>query len=485
VVASNVQLSYFGLSVSWSPDGKALSYTTSGPQAKGDCFIVTLGEGAPRLATDLPHPDFGDPFRPPLWDASGESLFFLSADTLWKISLRGKTLAPAARIPNKKLVEVVSPAGTARFHSPDGGRRIYLSTRDDATKQVGFYQVDLETGKYEQLFEEDKSYGRSVAFHLDVADDGQKIVYLAQDARHCPDLWIGGVDFRDRRQLTHSNPQLDRYEMGRSRLVEWRGIDGEKLRGALLLPASYEEGKRYPLIVNVYGGSFLSDNLNLFGLADLGAENMQLFATRGYAVLLPDAPLRVGTPMRDLAKTVLPGVDKVVELGIADNDRLGVMGHSYGGYSTLALIVQTTRFKAAVCKAGLGNLIGAYGQMSNDGAGFTSKFIEAGQLRMGGTPWEFRDRYIENSPIFYLDRVRTPLLIIHGTLDFNVAPFLADEVFLNLQRLGQEVEYAKYEGEDHSPILWGYANHLDYWNRLISWFDRHLKAAPRAASTQQ
>src|SRR5262249_39562937 len=150
------------------------------------------------------------------------------------------------------------------------------------------------------------------------------------------------------------------------------------------------------------------------------------------------------------------GIDKLVELGIADPDRLGIMGFSYGGYSTLALIVQTTCFKAAVVFAGFGDLIGYYGMMTKEGDARTALAFEGDWGRMGGTPWQFRDRYIENSPIFYLDRVQTPVLIVHGAEDPTVAPFLADEVFVGLRRLGKEVVYAKYQGEGHGPV--NYAN---------------------------
>lgn len=102
---------------------------------------------------------------------------------------------------------------------------------------------------------------------------------------------------------------------------------------------------------------------------------------------------------------------------------------------------------------------------------------ETGQVLMGGTPWEFRDRYIENSPIFYLDRIETPLLIVHGSADITVAPFLGDELFVGLRRLGKEAEYAKYEGETHSPSDWSYANQVDLCGRIIAWFDKYLKSA--------
>jgi dipeptidyl aminopeptidase/acylaminoacyl peptidase len=256
-------------------------------------------------------------------------------------------------------------------------------------------------------------------------------------------------------------------------LIDWRTADGKKLYGALLLPSNYEQGKQYPLLVNPYGGNYRSDEVYKFGLSGTGINNMQLFATRGYAVLLPDAPLGIGNPMEDLAKTILPGLDKVIEMGIADHNRLGIMGHSYGGYSTLALIAQTTRFKAAVSSAGIGNILGYYGSLYKDGKSEGIGWAEDSQGRMGGSPWQYRDRYIENSPFFYLDRVQTPLLLVHGSED-QIPAYLADEVFVGLRRLGKEVVYARYQGEQHS--LSSRPNQIDYLTRVIAWFDRYLKA---------
>jgi len=474
VVASNIQLSEWAISISWSPDGKLLSYTEGGPLAKGECYIVSISEGPPRKVTESAHPPFDGTSRSPLWDGPGQFLYFLSSNALWKVSVTSGAASEVARIPNRKLIEVISPAGGGRFWSPDRGRSMYVSTRDDETKRVGFYKIDLTTGQFTKLIEEDKNYGSYLVFNVDVSNDGQTVIYNAQDIQHSPELWMASLDFTNPRRLTRINPQFDRYIMGESRLVEWESVDGQRLRGALLLPSTYEKGKRYPLVVWVYGGVSGSDMLNQFGL-QFGSSvyNFQLLATRGFAVLFPDAPLRVGTPMQDLSKTVLPGVDKIVELGIADSQRIGVMGWSYGGYSTLSLIVQTTRFKAAVMGAGLGNLFSAYGQMSTQGTSPTIAWAEEGQGRMGGSPWEFRERYIENSPIFYLDRVQTPLLIVHGTLDRGVFPSLSDEIFVGLRRLGKEVTYVKYDGEGHGILA--FANQSDWCNRVIAWFDEHLK----------
>jgi dipeptidyl aminopeptidase/acylaminoacyl peptidase len=198
-------------------------------------------------------------------------------------------------------------------------------------------------------------------------------------------------------------------------------------------------------------------------------------ATRGYAVLFPDSPQQVGNPMAEVLKTVLPGVNRVVEMGIADPHRLGVMGFSNGGYSTLALIVQTRQFSAALEIEGMADLIGAYGEMNKAGAAYASALFEHGQDGLGGTPWEVRDKYIENSPICYLDRVSTPLLMVQGDMDSYVAPFLADELFVGMRRLGKEVEYAKYRGEGHDPVTWSYSHQVDLSRRILRWFDTHLR----------
>jgi len=221
------------------------------------------------------------------------------------------------------------------------------------------------------------------------------------------------------------------------------------------------------LIVLVYGGQAISNQANRFGGFEIGTPcfNVQLLATRGYAVLMPDAPQKLGTPMLDLAKAILPGVNKVIDMGIADASKLGVMGHSYGGYSTIALITQTARFKAAIEAAGFADLVGTYGEMDSDGTAFGASIGETGQARLGGTPWQVRDRYIENSPFFYLDRIHTPLLILHGSEDSAVAAFLGDELFVALRRLGKSVEYARYRVN-----LTGFPDMRIKWTRAIGLF---------------
>jgi dipeptidyl aminopeptidase/acylaminoacyl peptidase len=182
--------------------------------------------------------------------------------------------------------------------------------------------------------------------------------------------------------------------------------------------------------------------------------------------------------MADLADAVLGGVDAAVALGVVDPDRLAIMGHSYGGYSSLAVLVQTDRFRAAVSSGGFSNLLSHYTPMREDGSTVGIGWSESGQGRIGGSPWEVRDRYVANSPFFFLDRVTAPVLLLHGGADRTVLAARAEETFVALRRLGKAATLVRYEGEGHHPGSWRAANAADYWERVFDWLGRHLAPAP-------
>jgi dipeptidyl aminopeptidase/acylaminoacyl peptidase len=474
ILARDIRLRYDGSTFSWSPNSSNLVYQTGGPSSSegiGDCYITGLTNSTVKNITGF---DSSRDRRitTPLWAPDGRHVYLLHDEAIWTASLDGSKALPLARIPKHRLIDILGKRESLLLTNDN--REIVVLTYNDELKQSGFYGVDLGTGEGVKLLEQNQSYVANQEHAVVPSPDGKLVAFFAEDAQHSQELWLASPDFHNPRRLTLINPQLDKYQLGSARLISWRSLDGEQLHGALLMPADYEPGKTYPLITCVYGGASLSNYLVEFG-PECGGMNMQLFATRGYAVLLPDAPQRLGTPMLDLIKTVLPGVDKVIEMGVADPGRLGVMGHSYGGYGVLALLVQTKRFRAAVSADGDGDITAFYGQMTKDGSAFGQSVAENGQGAMGGPPWQFPQRYIENSPVFYLDRVETPLLIVHGAADPTVLPFLADETFVGLRRLGKEVVYAKYEDEGHSPPYWSYPNQLDFSTRVIAWFGDHLK----------
>jgi dipeptidyl aminopeptidase/acylaminoacyl peptidase len=472
-VATDVRLTLLASSFGWSADGAWIAYRTGGPLADDEVHVVAAaGETARRIVSNPAESTVRIELDPPVWDASGRYVYFLRDRALWRAAADGSGAAAFAKAPDREL-QIIAPR-QHRLFAPDGGRSAVVMTISPSTKRVGFARVDLGTGAVTQILEEDKRYG-GYGTEPTVSPDGMSVAYVAEDALNPPDVHVAGGDAMRSRRVTEVAPALSNRGFGRGEVVEWRSVDGAVQHGALVYPAGYEKGKTYPLIVKVYGGSEISNDLNRFGFASSSYENLQLFATRGYAILLADSKVGVGTPMVDLMKTVMPGINRVVDMGVADPDRIGVTGHSYGGYSVLSLVVQSPRFKAAVVRAGSGDLIAGYGQLAPDGTNYGVAWSEGGQGRMGGHPWEYRERYVENSPVFYLDRVRTPLLIIHGSEDDAVPVFLADEIFTGLRRLGKPVTYARYVGEGHWEGTWNYANQVDALERMIAWFDRYLK----------
>lgn len=476
VVLSDSRMEPDGSGFSWSPDSSRLSVRLKDVTTNTYSYkMVNLRNRDVVTLFEAKQPSSVHEGTTPLWDRLGQFIFFAHDGKLWRGETVRGAAVPIARIPGRQIVELVErPPGQLWLLRNDS---VLALTHDDNAKQDGVYELNLATGNGTKLMEDGQCYtcvlgGESLV----VSHDGRRIAFVSQDCSHSPELWMADPEFKRLEQRTHLNPQFDSQVMGRARLIDWLSDDGKHLHGALLLPPNYRPGERYPLVVYTYGGVSLSDHLDRFGLVGSGPANMQLLATRGYAVLLPDAPQQVGTPMLDLAKAILSGVNKAIELGIADPDRLAVMGHSYGGYTTLALIVQTGRFKAAISIAGVSDLIGSYGEMAEDASAYGVAIAERGQEAMGGTPWERRESFIENSPFFYFDRIQTPLLIVQGSRDTAVASFLGDQIFVALRRLGKEAEYAVYDGEEHSPSQeWSYEHQVDLSYRIIRWLDRHLK----------
>lgn len=481
VVASATDMQW-GTEVSWSPDSKNLSFISGqrsfgapASRTPGECYVVSISTALIQQATNALHPDFGDATSAPLWDSAGNYLYLLTSDAIWQIRI---ATGATVRVPGPQNTTLLWVASSAEHRLVTGNTNAALVlARNELTKTEGFYSLDLVSQVTTRLTDDAQAIGAISAAVYKIASttDGKHLVYVAESAQRPRALWRLDVDTATRQLLANINPALDKYLFGQSRLLSYETSDAKPLQGALLLPATYKQGTRYPLIVFLYGGAFLSNRLNQFGLGESGIDNMQLFSTRGYAVLFVDTALNVGTPMRDIAKSILPALSTVVSVGIADPDRIGVMGHSYGGYSVLALLVQTQRFAAAVARAAQGDLVSTYGQMADDGLPRWTGWAEDGQGRMGGTPWQVRNTYIGNSPVFFLDNVQTPLLLIQGGADTAVPPASAEEIFVGLRRLGKDVVYAKYPGEGHYEGGWSYANRIDYFERITRWFDLHLK----------
>ena len=476
-----------GLNMSWSPDGGRLAYCGSNygavsntPTVGGQCFVWRVGDSTSTSITEGEHPDFGSAFRRPTWSEEGDRIFLAAGGELWSASTAGGAPRRVAVTPNRRITEIIQQWNGRSVLPGRAPRDLLVATFDTATKRSGFARVDLGSGLVRQLVDEERSYA---SLPRAVAAAGGVVYYVAEDAAHAQDLWRADSSFTDRHPVTHVNPQLDAYEFGQPRLVHWLNDEGRTLSGALLLPAGYQAGHTYPLALSLYGGATQSNDVYRFGGTSLVLANDQLLATRGYAVFSPDIPLRIGTPMRDIAADVLPGVNKIVDLGIANPDQLVAMGSSYGGYSVLALLTVTSRFKAAVSMSGLSDLFSFYATLTPNDLALSTGWAEQGQGRMGGSPWQFRDRYVENSPFFYLDRVQTPVLLVHGTMDTAVPATLGDQTFVALRRLGKEATYLRYVGEGHG--IADPRNVRDFTNRVIGWFDEHIAPPDQPAHAKE
>jgi dipeptidyl aminopeptidase/acylaminoacyl peptidase len=474
VIASGIALDDF----SWSPDGSLLAYGAYQADEKGyDYYVVDPSAASVRKVSSLPSQPPCCSFPAPAWSAKGDSFYFPLNGALWRTTIAKGTSEEVGRVPDRQIQYLLRQSRGLLWTLDDGISAVVL-VHDEQGKQDGFYRIDLQSGASTRMLEERQCYTSrssldSGAYLTTVSADGKRIGFSAEDAERPADVWVADASFARVRQLTHLNPQFEKRKLGSVRIIEWLSDDGERLRGALLLPPSYEEGRKCPLIVYVYPGTALSDFAYQFGFGEYpGPLNMQLFATRGYAVLFPDSRAAPTDAVGSLGKSVLPGVNKVVEMGIADSDAIGVIGHSFGGYGVMALITWSGRFKAAMEISGSADITADYGAMSPDGSSYGNR---RGELLTGGTPVQYPLRYLLNSPVYYFDRVQTPLLVVHGSRDDAAPIFLADEIFVGLRRLGKGVEYARYKDEPHALVNWSFANQEDVAKRMIAWFDRHLK----------
>jgi dipeptidyl aminopeptidase/acylaminoacyl peptidase len=464
----------FGRSFAWSPDAGTLLYSVADSAARQQIFALDVASGDQRRVANSSVAGisaFTEPggFRSLTWDPSGHGFYALEKGALAVVSMpdgivRALFSPPANRI----LSSIVAP--TRSIWNSD--QPIYVEFWNDSAKRSGFAAVRIGQPRWTILREENKSYGSRTAVPITVSSNGGAL-FLSEDAQHPRELWVAAPDLSEARQLTQSASLIEGHLLGESRLIEWRTPTGAPRRGTLLLPAEYVPGRRYPLVVYPYPTEFRSNDVNVFGVTGTGTENMQLLATRGFAVLAPDMPpFDWKNQMREIPPIINSGIDRVIELGIADSARLGIIGHSWGGYAVIATIAQSPRFRAAVARGGLADQVAGYGILNQSGYAFGAILEDT---FFGGSIWDVPDRYIANSPIWLLDKVKTPLLIIHGEAETTVPIFLANQVFASLQRLGKEVEFARYAGENHNEALWTYANQRDYLRRMIGWFETHLQ----------
>ena len=239
----------------------------------------------------------------------------------------------------------------------------------------------------------------------------------------------------------------------------------------------YKKGDKVPVVVYFY--RYMSQRMYDFPKMELNHRpNFPMFTSNGYAIFLPDIRFEIGHPGKSSTQTMINATQKLIDLGIADPDKIGLQGHSWAGYQSAFMITQTDMFKAVVSGAPVSNMTSAYSGIRLK-SGLARQFqYETGQSRIGKNLFEAPELYIENSPVFFADKVNTPILIMFGDKDDAVPWHEGVQYYLALRRAGKDATFLQYEGEPHH--LKKFPNQVDFSVRMMQYFDHYLKGKPAA-----
>lgn len=440
--------------------------------AAGDTRELGADIDAPLADEDWDYPDDVPGYGVAAWMDGDDAVILRDKYDLWVVPTDGS--------PSWSLTGGQGRAERRVFRLEDvegpiaPGQELLLQSYHDLRKNYGFYRARAGEAGVTRLLEDDKRF-----VFLARADSADRVLFTREAYDEFPDLWVAEPDFTNRSKVTDVNPGLtDRYAWGSAELVEWRSLDGIPLQGVVIKPGNYEEGRRYPVLVYYY--RFFSQRLHEFNDPSVNHRpSFPVYASDDYVVFLPDVRFEVGSPGLAATKSVVPGVQKLIEMGLADPDGVALHGHSWSGYQTAFIVTQTDLFATAVAGAPVANMTSAYSGIRL-GSGLARQFqYEKTQSRIGGSLWENFEEYVENSPVFYADRIETPLLILHGDVDDAVPWEQSIELYLALRRLGKETVFLQYRDEPHHPQR--YANKLDWSIRMKEWIDHYTKGTPAPA----
>jgi dipeptidyl aminopeptidase/acylaminoacyl peptidase len=465
---------------SWSPDGREIAYSAaprSGFSAPYETriYAVDSNGGTPRTIVDRAGMNTGPKFSP-----DGRSIAFIS------------TSGRADIMASRSLTVAASTSGSApRVFSMDDAwvndyvwaadSRSLFTWANDGTFARGAHmfeqpivRVSIADGKAERL-----SGGPTVAYSLGLSADGKRIAYKSVDARTMGDVAVMDVDSRRVTKLTEVNPEIKELALGTLKPVSWKSFDGMEIWGLLLTPAEARPGQRLPLLVYVHGGPGGGFTYGLFPqfmhiVSQVDPYPTTTFASRGFAVLFPMPRGGAGygeAGQRAIVnawgdadyKDIMTGVDKLIADGVADPDRLGVMGASYGGYMTNWIVTQTGRFKAASAGASLSDLADEY--YLSEGGQFMVDYFKR--------PWENASSYAAHSPLTHAAQVTTPLLIQHGEVDPRVPISNAWKFYRALKAMDKTVALEIYPRGGH--VLREPMQQREQMRRNLEWFTKWIK----------
>ena len=461
----------------FSPDAKWIAFTSNrtGRGARdanwsnnSELFVVSANGGEPRQLTNNPGPDNGPQFSP-----DGQWIAYSSSDKVNNSADQSdlKVISVQGGQPRNLTADLDFSVGSIDW-SPDG-KDIYFTTAEGLTSKL--YKVSAAGGKPVEI-----SLGKDFVFgNFSMTDDGSKWLVTGGTLSQPSIVYLTQADAKMPKRVFEDHDRMSEFNIAKSEAITWKGADNWEIEGVLTYPLNYQAGQRYPMILQVHGGPHgrFSANFN---------QGAQIWAARGYAVLQ-------GNPRGSSGRTfafsnanqndwggkdfqdLMKGVDHVINLGVADADRLAVMGGSYGGFMTFWTVTQTPRFKAAIGHAGISDWYSFFGQTD------IPNLLEFG---FGGLPSQSKATYERWSPIEYATKVTTPLLITHGENDLRVPIPQADEYYRLLKKLGKTVEFLRYPREGHGITEPIHRLHLDAEQE--KWFAEYvLKRTARPVSEQR
>lgn len=428
-----------------------------------------LTKGQVFYSEENDYPNYPFPYGVAGWTKDDENLLIYDRYDLWKVHPQTGEKTQLTHGRGSKTVyrylDLDKEEEAIDFNQP-----LMLSTFNEVSKDGGYAFYHSKTDKLTSLLSGPYQFSTPKK-----ATEEDRIIFTQQSFQEFPDLQIAKLNLKNPIKLSNANPQQHEYNWGSIELMDWISLDGKKLRGMLVKPENFDPNKKYPLLVNFYEKSSDRIHRHRHPKAERSSLNYSFYASRGYVIFNPDVEYRVGYPGESAYNCVIPGVTSLVEKGFIDKDNIGVQGHSWGGYQIAYLVTKTDIFKAAESGAPVPNMISAYGGI-RWWTGLSRQFqYEHTQSRIGGTPWEYPARYIENSPIFNIDKINTPLLIMHNDADGHVPWYQGIEFFVSLRRLGKPSWFLNYNGEPHWPLK--LQNRKDFNIRMAQFFDHYLKGA--------
>lgn len=434
-----------------------------------------------RLTADIPYPfyniDDDHPGTPPLYGMSGwttdEKMLIPDQFDLWLVDPAGKEPAQnLTRIGREKKTQFrfVNMSRVDGKSVVDLSRPMMFLSFNRENKENGYYL--LQPGQQIQKLVEGPYIYAIVGF----AREGDRLIYTRENFNEFRDLWTSNEQFGDAKKLTNANPQQADYKWGSVELFKWTDFNGNECEGLLHFPEDYDPSRPYPTIVYFYETqTFLRYRYNT-PAPSRSIINPVYCTSNGYVVFIPDIKYRDGHPGKSCYDIVVSGTMALIERGIADKDHIGLQGQSWGGYQTAYLVTQSDLYACSAPGAAVTNMFSAYGGIRYESGRSRASQYETGQSRIGATPWKRPDLYIENSSVFFADRVKTPQLLRHDDNDGAVPWTQSIEYYIALRRLGRPVWLLNYNGEPHN--LASRAACMDWDKRMYQFFDHYLKDAP-------